>query len=422
MKKISFLMIVLLIVMQSHSLDKRYFNRDCIFVDNIKTVQVFRSGDDLNPPVIDLYNPSEFIEIHFDDMDGDVKDYQYRILHYERDWTLSTDLFEMDYLDGINQIWVTNYDFSRSTTVPYTHYTINFPNENLKPKLSGNYILQLYLDDPEEPVMNCRFMVYEQQTEVQNWSIQQCTNPEYYNQKQTVKFSLNVQKCQIQDPYRYFSVVMLQNWRWDNAHVFSPFMINGNIYQYTNDGPNNDFNGLNTFRVVQFSSFRNSYDNTLVVYQQPFYHVMLRGDIIRAGMQYIYTPDIYGKYRISNVDGQYSPFEADYAIVDFYLISPKPIAGGDFYVQGAFTHWNYLPEYKMVYDNDRRGYVASILMKQGYYNYYYSFLRTGMIDGDDTVAEGNHSESRNEYTILVYNREEGGRYDKLVGVHSTISN
>lgn len=416
MKKALLTITFLLITIYSFAVDHQNLNQNCIFVEYIKTVQIFRSGDDLNPPIINLFNPSEFIEIHFDDMTGDVKDYQYRIIHCNRDWTPSTELFEMDYLDGINQVWVTNYEFSRSTTVPYTHYQIKFPNDDLKPKLSGNYILQLYLDDPEEPVMNCRFMIFEQQVGVQDWLVQQCVNPEFYNQKQTVKFNLNVSNCNIQDPYRYFSVIVLQNWRWDKAHIFNPFMINGNIYKYTNDGSNNDFNGLNTFRMIQFPSFRNSYDNTLVEYFPPFYHVILRGDVMRNKTQYVYTPDIKGKFRITNVDGTYSPFEADYAVVDFYLVCPEPIPDGTFYVQGGFTNWNLLPQYKMEYDNDRKGYVASILMKQGYYNYYYSFLPTGMTEGNDTVAEGNHSETINEYTILAYNREEGGRYDKLVGV------
>ncbi|MBQ8276905.1 MAG: DUF5103 domain-containing protein, partial [Bacteroidaceae bacterium] len=59
-------------------------------------------------------------------------------------------------------------------------------------------------------------------------------------------------------------------------------------------------------------------------------------------------------------------------------------------------------------------YEISLLLKQGYYSYQYLAgphgRRTGM-----TSAEGNFWQTENEYTILVYYRPAGSRYDRLVG-------
>ena len=46
--------------------------------------------------------------------------------------------------------------------------------------------------------------------------------------------------------------------------------------------------------------------------------------------------------------------------------------------------------------------------------YAYVDNKTGSIDLSQ--AEGNHSETVNNYMILVYNREQGYRYDRLIAV------
>ncbi|HAH58068.1 MAG TPA: DUF5103 domain-containing protein, partial [Bacteroidales bacterium] len=53
--------------------------------------------------------------------------------------------------------------------------------------------------------------------------------------------------------------------------------------------------------------------------------------------------------------------------------------------------------------------------KQGYYNYLYAFLPNGSTKADLSRLEGTHYQTRNRYTILVYYREQGTRFDRLIG-------
>jgi hypothetical protein len=86
------------------------------------------------------------------------------------------------------------------------------------------------------------------------------------------------------------------------------------------------------------------------------------------------------------------------------------------YIQGALTGWTLDKEAEMKYDLSKRGFIKTLLLKQGYYDYQYVALQQGQEKGDVAFIEGNHWETKNEYTILVYHREQGDFYDRLVGV------
>jgi hypothetical protein len=62
-------------------------------------------------------------------------------------------------------------------------------------------------------------------------------------------------------------------------------------------------------------------------------------------------------------------------------------------------------------------YQKTLLLKQGYYSYSYILRdRNAPNDLDDfTETEGNHFETENNYTILVYYHAPGTLNDQLVG-------
>ena len=86
------------------------------------------------------------------------------------------------------------------------------------------------------------------------------------------------------------------------------------------------------------------------------------------------------------------------------------------YVFGALSDWQYKTEFRLKYNYKRFGYEADILLKQGYYNYEYVFLKDGEEQGDETFIEGTHWETENDYTIYVYHHPIGANYDMLVGM------
>ena len=70
----------------------------------------------------------------------------YSLLLYDRNWN-PVDLDPLEYLEGINEQLITNYESSQLTLVPYIHYTINFLSTELNLKSTGNYLLIVYDED-----------------------------------------------------------------------------------------------------------------------------------------------------------------------------------------------------------------------------------------------------------------------------------
>lgn len=145
------------------------------------------------------------------------------------------------------------------------------------------------------------------------------------------------------------------------------------------------------------------------------YTVFLKIDQSRAIAKYSVYPDINGLYLIRRQEATNSESEADYVYVDFILEYPEPIEKSDVYIFGKTTDWKLLPEYRLQYDRKRKAYRARILFKQGYYNFMYAIYDSEEGEADVTEIEGSHWEAENTYQILVYNRDIGQRYDRLIG-------
>ena len=102
---------------------------------NLKTVQLNRSDLQLAYPILLLNSEDELI-FSFDDLKGGVRNYYYTFQHCDQNWEASN-LTTFDYLDGYEENTIDNYSFSFGTLQAYTHYSVNFPNDNIDFKVSG---------------------------------------------------------------------------------------------------------------------------------------------------------------------------------------------------------------------------------------------------------------------------------------------
>ena len=69
----------------------------------------------------------------------------------------------------------------------------------------------------------------------------------------------------------------------------------------------------------------------------------------------------------------------------------------------------------MVYNPEAEVYQTSFKLKQGFYNYKYV-----VVDDKGTLDEGaisgNFYQTENNYKVLVYYRDLGARFDRLIGL------
>lgn len=392
-------------------------NIDAVYVDAIRTVQLYGSEWVFSPPVIYLTKNNQ-LTLSFDELSNDMHDFYFTFELCDAQWN-TVDLPQQDYLDGFFEDRITDYGYSRNTLTNYIHYSVNFPSEDMKPKLSGNYILKVWTDDngDRKTVITRRFFVSEQAVGI-NMDVKKATRIEERDYQHEIDFTINKSGVEIIDPYRNMTVMLQQNGRYDNIiSDLKPRLIKGDEFDYNYES-GNVFDAVNEFRHFDMKSLTYYTDRIAKIEKKDDgqFHVWLKDDSRRPYLRYISEDDVNGRFLIKNDDGNDTDLESEYVWVHFFLGYDAPVLEGSLYLMGGFTDWNCSDAYKLDYSYKLKGYSDSLLLKQGYYNYHYVLLGTGTAVADETFIEGRHAEADSDYTIYVYYREPGELWDRLLGI------
>jgi hypothetical protein len=393
---------------------------DHVYQKYIQAVEVSRVGFAMADPIITL-NTEDRFHVCFDDLQGGMKQYYYTLIHCNADWTKS-EIWVNEYIEGYEEGQVEEFQSSFNTRTAYTHYECQFPNDQLRFKISGNYILRVFSRDQKGNEINAftrRLMVVDPKVELAA-TIGRAGTTEDYETRQEVDFKISTTGYRIDSPYQDIKVVVLQNLRWDNALTgLKPYMVRGDVLDYSYDNGTNQFDGINEFRRFDLKSLKFLSEKVReITFDDTMYFVKLWESEKRSYKQYIFENDLNGKFLLKADDVTSVSDNGEYCMVKFFLPFEELTAEGNLYVAGGFNAWQYTPENKMQYNYSRKGYEASILFKQGYFNYVYVFVPNNSKTGDATRVEGNHSITRNSYTILVYHRAKGELYDELIAART----
>jgi len=392
-------------------------NEDAVYDKNIQTVLLHHISNQLNPPVIRL-GSSDKLRLSFDDFSEETYLFRYTLVHCDANWNTS-ELEQMEYLDGFYDGEIRDYEFSFNAIPAYIHYDLVFPNDEVQIRLSGNYILKVYVDSPdgEEVIFTRRFFVVETLVKVEVKIPYYPKNLLYTRKKQQIDLRLFTPDLFNAEPETRINVSIRQNGRWDNIKTGlkpTSIMMNQLDYNYT-DGI--VFDGGNQFRNFDMKSFwYQSMYIRRIVSDENGYNVILYPDQPKAGKPFSVEEDINGKKLIKAREDQRTSIEGEYAWVDFTL-KKSEIRGSDIYILGALNDWKLDKKSKMQYNATRHQYEGDLLLKQGYYNYLYAVVPKGKTKGDITIIDGDHWQTDNDYYIYVYYREKVPEYDRLVGYH-----
>lgn len=384
-----------------------------VYVDDIKSVTI-SSDFPLGKPVVDL--ESGQLHLTFDQLSNEVRYVKYTLIHCTHDWKVS-DMNPIEYLSGFTEDEISNYDYSFNTIQSYIHYSLDFPNRNIQPTKSGNYILFVYDDTPDQPLLTRRFMIRESSQVGIVGSVHAPSETEYRFSKQEVDFSVNAGQYVMRNPMMTLHATIQQNDRWDNAIVGLSYRSGSpKELSFDFDDGRNTFDGGSEFRTFDIRTLRVNADRIVgLTFTNHENQAYVLEDEARPFGAYESRGTLNGTCVYQNKDMP-NRFSEDYVNTHFTLKSSFPFTDGDVYVFGQLTDWKILPEAKLQYNQTYKFWETSFLIKQGLYSYQYVFVPHRNPSVDATYIEGNHYETRNTYTIYVYFREEGTSYDKLVGV------
>lgn len=382
---------------------------------DICTVQLNLAGAPLSMPTFDLNAAPGSLLLQFDHMGDALKDYEYKLVHCNSDWAPS-DLNDNEYVDGFTEDRILSVENSFNTLMQYTHYTLALPNRNMKWTKSGNYLLKVFdKDNDDKLVLVRRFMVVEPLWRIEAEFVR-TSQVDKLDTHHEIDFTVIPKAARISMPQNDVKAFVLQNGRWDNAiGPLKPYITRGDnlVFDYQDQivfpaGKEFRFFDMRTF------DFRGEFVKSIV--EKPtYYEVTLAPDESRYDRPVIFRPDADGHFVIDNRNLNQGLLQCDYATVLFSMKQNQPIEGADVYVFGELSDWQLKPEYKMQYDEQAHVYWCEAWLKQGHYDYEYVVVdrKTGKPDLDG--LEGNWYATGNQYTILIYFRPFGARYDRLMG-------
>ena len=376
----------------------------------ISTIQFSGTTAQSQLPIIRL---GESLNLSFDALNGEEEDYYYTITHYNFDWTPS-DLSKGEYLDGFDELRIQSYENSLNTLQIFSHYTLRIPNRDTrKIEKSGNYLLGIYTDD-NVLIFSRKFMVIESDVTV-GVDIKRSRDLNYIEEKQVVQFVVNSPKLLLINPKQTVKTVVLQNSNLKTAITnLKPQYTIGTelIYRYDKEAA---FWGGNEFLSFDNKDIRSATYGIRRVESNDVYENFLYTNSSRKDRPYTYNPDVNGNFVVRNIDAERQSIEADYVRIHFNLQYFEDIGDKEIHIYGNFNNWTIDGTTYLEYDATSDTYRTSRLFKQGYYDYKYVLVdRDGSIDGG--AIGGNFWQTENEYTVLVYYRDLGGRYDRIIGM------
>lgn len=384
-------------------------SQDIVEPEHIRTVSIRSTNSNDFGTIIRL---GQSFLVSFDDLEADQKDYYYKIEHFNFEWEPSG-ISDREFIAGYDEDRIRNFENSFNTLQFYTHYSVTFPNKNTKIISSGNYKVSI-LNDDEEVVFTRRFIIYEPKVDV-GVSVHRSRDISESSTKQTVQFSINHPNLLINNPKQEIKTVLLQNNDWNTAITdLKPQYFRGRqmLYKYIDK---TNFWAGNEFHNFDSKSVRNSTMTIARVNSGPkLYHTILYTNQERIDKPYTFYPDINGAYVVRNIQGENDAIESDYTWVFFSLESLENLDEKKVYVNGAFNNWRVDPSSEMIYNKDNGLYEGQFLFKQGFYNYQYITVDQNNVISNHDI-DGSFYQTENEYSVLVYYKKFGSRYDSVIG-------
>lgn len=380
-----------------------------IFGQDIRSIQLFNPQTNDETPVIGF---SEQLVLKFDDLSNSSTIYRYTIKHLDRNWR-DDGLFFTEYATGSLSGLIDQMQFSFNTQQPYTNYTLTFPNDKIRLKISGNFEIIVYKDSQSNPLFTRKFSVMEDGAIV-GVNVSRTTDARRPEINQRVEIQALGNSSALMQNTNSVSLNVVQNNNWNVAiYDQKPSSTLGNklLFQQTNLS----FPGNNEFYYFDNKNMNQAFDMVAGAENVEDVNYTYLHPVWAFPGNYQYQPDVNGAFYFRRNDlgiERNADREADYSWVHFAVESQK--TDKEIFVLGSFNDFFPKPENQMFYDEKQQMYIAKIYLKQGFYNY---ILATKNLDGSLNFGDvnGNFWQTENLYQAYLYYKPFGRNYDGLLG-------
>lgn len=371
-------------------------NNNLICQENlIKSIQLLDANN--NEKLI--FNDFEFITVIFDELNEKSRSFYYEIQHYDFKWELSN-IRKSEFLDGFDDIRITNYTKSYNTLQPYIHYRFKIPNKNLSLTKSGNY--KIIVKDNNDNYIFSRKFILIRNPQIGSIEISKPKNINFQKSNQNLKVKIPCNDCNFNNNSFQYKLIVHKNYNLTDCKIidYPTFKLADSFV----------FDNITFSGGLQFFNFDNS--NILKtsveikkINLNTIYVTELRED--KISNIYVYEPDINGKYIIKN-NKEKNFTESEYSKVIFSLkmdnINNHPV-----YVVGNFN--NYEINKNSILKKMNNQYRTELLLKQGFYNYKYVINENNLNNEIE-----NFWQTENLYTAILYEKRPDENYFKIKAI------
>lgn len=399
---------------------------DSVWSPDVKSVYLAPVGNEMGSPIIRLTDDGSVPEpllLRFDILQSNPSTLRYRFRHCDAFWHVDS-LEVGEFFSGNNEAGIDNYESSFTTLKDYICYYKQFPEPYGRFMASGNYILEVFpAEHPDSLLLTRKFYVCEDVVETEITIGKPSGSFGNFNRDQEVNVSVTPRRGSfLPSQPEYYQVMVKQNGRDDLLRVLEIDGYSGDAMLYAHKKAN-VFAGGNCFRYFDLSNLRATmYHIQRIERVGDDVFAFLQPDEDRSRKAYVQYNSLNGGMKTNIRDRQNPHIESDYVWVNFSLPMERPFMDGNIYIVGDLTMWRLNENSRMEWNPRFKAYTKRMLLKQGYYSYQLVFLPIGENEGLTSKLEGDHNVTVNEYTVYVYYRSPGARFDRLVALRKASSN
>lgn len=377
--------------------------------NNIQSIQLYPEGSPGHAPVVRLNSPQKLI-LSFDYLDTQSRQFRVEVSHQTKSWEQSS-IGPTIYLDSFFHTYITSAKPSFSQRPSYQHVEYEFPNNELRPVVSGNYLIKIY--DNGNLLFSMPFFITENQGEIHT-RVERLFAQREDGRPMDQLFSTYRYPEFVEFPQFDLSMAFVQNHFWGRMRevefldTITPGELQGHLDR------NDAFVGNYEFKFLDLRTF--DPDGREILEYQP--GVSPPKVILRRDVQHLDTNPPFPS-TVANLGLPVDDRSSEYAQVEFSLETNAGISpSSDIYIVGHFNNWMINDLNKMTYNFDEKMWKGQALIKQGEYGYKYVIVENDRID--DLELDQSFLSAEQEYLTFIYFKDPEQNFDRLLKVDRII--
>lgn len=380
--------------------------------ESIRTVQLYSGDDERSLPATSLRAGAP-LTLEFDVLVRRGRALSIYFEHADRHW--ERDLSPSRILDSYQSDKLDDYRSSQGTALPYVHYVYRFPNDDIRFRISGNYVLRITEQGRRDSVLFERPFFVTDETGDLEVGAESVVVPGQRQQSVRPVVRYRPPPSLRGSPFGY-TACFVRNGHLPDTRCQERATLTEQPWLEFDLDRRQIFNPVSADYVLDLGRLRSARRVESIDWTATPFRVLLEPDYAHFSGQDV-TSSLNGHIVVREAvhDRSNPSVTAEYVETTFAFVPPKeqPLRE-EVRVAGSFSGMDPTRGTRMQWKSGQGRYEGDVLLKQGRYQYFYSSSDPAL------EREQTRSQSRlhNTFTTFVYYEDPSRNTDRLLRVQS----